>query len=57
MGEIRVNAGHTKAKTDTEIQSCKQAFMSDLSPGFKNPSRKKLIILRNGSEEGFVELG
>ena len=61
LDETWVNAGHT-VKTvwhDKEVKSRRQAFLSGLSTGLKNPSGKgkRLIVLHIGSESGFVENG
>jgi len=57
--ETWVNAGHTKPKVwqDTTIKSTKQAFISGLSTGLKNPSGRgeRLIITHAGTRDGFIE--
>lgn len=59
LDETWVNEGHTttKAWSDTTVKTKKQAFLSGLSTGLKNPTGKgkRLIILHIGSEDGFVE--
>lgn len=61
LDETWVNEGHTKPKAwvDTTIKTKKQAFLSGLSTGLKNPSGKgkRLIITHIGSDSGFVEGG
>ena len=61
MGETWVNEGITtgKAWVDSTVKSKKQAFMSGLSVGLKNPSGKgrRLIVVHVGNEDGFLEGG
>ncbi|KAL4709218.1 hypothetical protein ACJJTC_010518 [Scirpophaga incertulas] len=50
--------GHTSNYVwmDKDIQSCRQAFLSGLSTGLKNPQKgKRLIITHIGSDDGFLE--
>ncbi|XP_072377702.1 uncharacterized protein [Diabrotica undecimpunctata] len=59
--ETWVNAGHTNSHVwvNETVKSSRQAFLSGLSAGLKNPSGKgkRLTLTHIGSETGFVEGG
>lgn len=61
LDETWANVGHTRAKTwhDNTVTSTRNAFRRGLTTGLRNPSRlgKRLIILRIGNENGFVNGG
>ena len=61
LDETWLNAGHTRTHVwkDETVKSSRQAFLSGLSAGLKNPSGKgkRLIITHIGSETGFVDGG
>jgi len=53
LDETWANAGHTPSRVweDTTVSSSREAFLSGLSPGLKDP---RLIILHVGNENGFI---
>ena len=61
LDETWVNEGHTVSKVwvDSNIKTKKQAFLSGLTTGLKNPSGKgrRLILLHIGSDDDFLERG
>lgn len=61
LDETWLNEGYatTKAWSDTQVKSKKQAFLSGLSEGLKQPTGKgrRLIITHIGSDTGFVDGG
>ena len=58
LDETWANAGHTQSRVweDTTICSSREAFLTGLSPGLKDPTGKggRLIILHVGNEHGFI---
>lgn len=61
LDETWVNEGHVTNKVwvDSTVKNKKQAFLSGLSTGVKNPTGKgkRLIVLHIGSDDGFVDGG
>lgn len=61
LDETWLNAGHTRSRVwkDETVKSSRQAFLSGLSTGLKNPTGKgnRLIITHIGSDSGFVDGG